>query len=287
MREIMEEDNFAPRDEGETPMDASQERPENMSEVQPQEQKDEKKDEKKPEKKLNLTPASVVMKDLSEKPFKLLSVVLALIILVLGVYIVVDKTSDLSRRQTAGSSQSSQKDNGEGGEENEGENIASKREGYIRQWEFGNFYVTSAGEVYFDFFIPGNSNIQFVLNEKNMPAERDIFTIKKDQIANFWSIDTDDMVIDGYKLKLNSKIVSVTDMGWGQSVTSYDFGLISEDGELSVLSINISGEVTLKENVGDYANVAYTAVSQGADGAMTTIFFRDGTYKNILEREKL
>lgn len=283
----MEEDNFAPRDEGETPMDASQERPENMSEVQPQEQKDEKKDEKKPEKKLNLTPASVVMKDLSEKPFKLLSVVLALIILVLGVYIVVDKTSSSSRRQTAGSSQSSQKDKGEGGEENEGENIASKREGYIRQWEFGNFYVTSAGEVYFDFFIPGNSNIQFVLNEKNMPAERDIFTIKKDQIANFWSIDTDDMVIDGYKLKLNSKIVSVTDMGWGQSVTSYDFGLISEDGELSVLSINISGEVTLKENVGDYANVAYTAVSQGADGAMTTIFFRDGSYKNILEREKL
>lgn len=283
----MEEDNFAPRDEGETPMDASQERPENMSEVQPQEQKDEKKDEKKPEKKLNLTPASVVMKDLSEKPFKLLSVVLALIILVLGAYIVVDKTSSPSRRQTAGSSQSSQKDKGEGGEENEGENIASKREGYIRQWEFGNFYVTSAGEVYFDFFIPGNSNIQFVLNEKNMPAERDIFTIKKDQIANFWSIDTDDMVIDGYKLKLNSKIVSVTDMGWGQSVTSYDFGLISEDGELSVLSINISGEVTLKENVGDYANVAYTAVSQGADGAMTTIFFRDGTYKNILEREKL
>ena len=283
----MEEDNFAPRDEGETPMDASQERPENMSEVQSQEQKDEKKDEKKPEKKLNLTPASVVMKDLSEKPFKLLSVVLALIILVLGVYIVVDKTSSPSRRQTAGSSQSSQKDKGEGGEENEGENIASKREGYIRQWEFGNFYVTSAGEVYFDFFIPGNSNIQFVLNEKNMPAERDIFTIKKDQIANFWSIDTDDMVIDGYKLKLNSKIVSVTDMGWGQSVTSYDFGLISEDGELSVLSINISGEVTLKENVGDYANVAYTAISQGADGAMTTIFFRDGTYKNILEREKL
>lgn len=283
----MEEDNFAPRDEGETPMDASQERPENMSEVQPQEQKDEKKDEKKPEKKLNLTPASVVMKDLSEKPFKLLSVVLALIILVLGVYIVVDKTSSSSRRQTAGSSQSSQKDKGEGGEENEGENIASKREGYIRQWEFGNFYVTSAGEVYFDFFIPGNSNIQFVLNEKNMPAERDIFTIKKDQIANFWSIDTDDMVIDGYKLKLNSKIVSVTDMGWGQSVTSYDFGLISEDGELSVLSINISGEVTLKENVGDYANVAYTAVSQGADGAMTTIFFRDGSYKNVLEREKL
>lgn len=283
----MEEDNFAPRDEGETPMDAPQERPENMSEVQSQEQKDEKKDEKKPEKKLNLTPASVVMKDLSEKPFKLLSVVLALIILVLGVYIVVDKTSDPSRRQTAGSSQSSQKDKGEGGEENEGENIASKREGYIRQWEFGNFYVTSAGEVYFDFFIPGNSNIQFVLNEKNMPAERDIFTIKKDQIANFWSIDTDDMVIDGYKLKLNSKIVSVTDMGWGQSVTSYDFGLISEDGELSVLSINISGEVTLKENVGDYANVAYTAVSQGADGAMTTIFFRDGSYKNILEREKL
>ena len=283
----MEEDNFAPRDEGETPMDASQERPENMSEVQPQEQKDEKKDEKKPEKKLNLTPASVVMKDLSEKPFKLLSVVLALIILVLGVYIVVDKTSSSSRRQTAGSSQSSQKDKGEGGEENEGENIASKREGYIRQWEFGNFYVTSAGEVYFDFFIPGNSNIQFVLNEKNMPAERDIFTIKKDQIANFWSIDTDDMIIDGYKLKLNNKIVSVTDMGWGQSVTSYDFGLISEDGELSVLSINISGEVTLKENVGDYANVAYTAVSQGADGAMTTIFFRDGSYKNILEREKL
>ena len=283
----MEEDNFVPRDEGETPMDAPQERSENISEVQPQEQKDEKKDEKKPEKKLNLTPASVVMKDLSEKPFKLLSVVLALIILVLGVYIVVDKTSDSSRRQTAGSSQSSQKDKGEGGEENEGENIASKREGYIRQWEFGNFYVTSAGEVYFDFFIPGNSNIQFVLNEKNMPAERDIFTIKKDQIANFWSIDTDDMVIDGYKLKLNSKIVSVTDMGWGQSVTSYDFGLISEDGELSVLSINISGEVTLKENVGDYANVAYTAVSQGADGAMTTIFFRDGTYKNILEREKL
>ena len=283
----MEEDNFAPRDEGETPMDASQERPENMSEVQPQEQKDEKKDEKKPEKKLNLTPASVVMKDLSEKPFKLLSVVLALIILVLGVYIVVDKTSGSSRRQIAGSSQSSQKDKGEGGAENEGENIASKREGYIRQWEFGNFYVTSAGEVYFDFFIPGNSNIQFVLNEKNMPAERDIFTIKKDQIANFWSIDTDDMVIDGYKLKLNNKIVSVTDMGWGQSVTSYDFGLISEDGELSVLSINISGEVTLKENVGDYANVAYTAVSQGADGAMTTIFFRDGTYKNILEREKL
>ena len=283
----MEEDNFAPRDEGETPMDASQERPENMSEVQPQEQKDEKKDEKKPEKKLNLTPASVVMKDLSEKPFKLLSVVLALIILVLGVYIVVDKTSSSSRRQTAGSSQSSQKDKGEGGEENEGENIASKREGYIRQWEFGNFYVTSAGEVYFDFFIPGNSNIQFILNEKNMPAERDIFTIKKDQIANFWSIDTDDMVIDGYKLKLNNKIVSVTDMGWGQSVTSYDFGLISEDGELSVLSINISGEVTLKESVGDYANVAYTAVSQGADGAMTTIFFRDGSYKNILEREKL
>lgn len=283
----MEEDNFAPRDEGETPMDAPQERPENMSEVQPQEQNDEKKDEKKPEKKLNLTPASVVMKDLSEKPFKLLSVVLALIILVLGVYIVVDKTSSPSRRQTAGSSQSSQKDKGEGGEENESENIASKREGYIRQWEFGNFYVTSAGEVYFDFFIPGNSNIQFVLNEKNMPAERDIFTIKKDQIANFWSIDTDDMVIDGYKLKLNSKIVSVTDMGWGQSVTSYDFGLISEDGELSVLSINISGEVTLKENVGDYANVAYTAVSQGADGAMTTIFFRDGSYKNILEREKL
>ena len=283
----MEEDNFALRDEGETPMDASQERPENMSEVQPQEQKDEKKDEKKPEKKLNLTPASVVMKDLSEKPFKLLSVVLALIILVLGVYIVVDKTSGSSRRQTASSSQSSQKDKGEGGEENEGENIASKREGYIRQWEFGNFYVTLAGEVYFDFFIPGNSNIQFVLNEKNMPAERDIFTIKKDQIANFWSIDTDDMVIDGYKLKLNSKIVSVTDMGWGQSVTSYDFGLISEDGELSVLSINISGEVTLKENVGDYANVAYTAVSQGADGAMTTIFFRDGSYKNILEREKL
>ena len=283
----MEEDNFAPRDEGETPMDASQEGPENMSEVQPQEQKDEKKDEKKPEKKLNLTPASVVMKDLSEKPFKLLSVVLALIILVLGVYIVVDKTSSSSRRQTAGSSQSSQKDKGEGGEENEGENNAGKREGYIRQWEFGNFYVTSAGEVYFDFFIPGNSNIQFVLNEKNMPAERDIFTIKKDQIANFWSIDTDDMVIDGYKLKLNSKIVSVTDMGWGQSVTSYDFGLISEDGELSVLSINISGEVTLKENVGDYANVAYTAVSQGADGAMTTIFFRDGSYKNILEREKL
>ena len=283
----MEEDNFAPRDEGETPMDASQERPENMSEVQPQEQKDEKKDEKKPEKKLNLTPASVVMKDLSEKPFKLLSVVLALIILVLGVYIVVDKTSGSSRRQTASSSQSSQKDKGEGGEENEGENIASKREGYIRQWEFGNFYVTSAGEVYFDFFIPGNSNIQFVLNEKNMPAERDIFTIKKDQIANFWSMDTDDMIIDGYKLKLNNKIVSVTDMGWGQSVTSYDFGLISEDGELSVLSINISGEVTLKENVGDYANVAYTAVSQGADGAMTTIFFRDGTYKNILEREKL
>ena len=283
----MEEDNFAPRDEGETPMDASQERPENMSEVQPQEQKDEKKDEKKPEKKLNLTPASVVMKDLSEKPFKLLSVVLALIILVLGVYIVVDKTSSSSRRQTAGSSQSSQKDKGEGGEENEGENIASKREGYIRQWEFGNFYVTSAGEVYFDFFIPGNSNIQFVLNEKNMPAERDIFTIKKDQIANFWSMDTDDMIIDGYKLKLNNKIVSVTDMGWGQSVTSYDFGLISEDGELSVLSINISGEVTLKENVGDYANVAYTAVSQGADGAMTTIFFRDGSYKNILEREKL
>ena len=283
----MEEDNFAPRDEGETPMDASQEGPENMSEVQPQEQKDEKKDEKKPEKKLNLTPASVVMKDLSEKPFKLLCVVLALIILVLGVYIVVDKTSSSSRRQTAGSSQSSQKDKGEGGEENEGENIASKREGYIRQWEFGNFYVTSAGEVYFDFFIPGNSNIQFVLNEKNMPAERDIFTIKKDQIANFWSIDTDDMVIDGYKLKLNSKIVSVTDMGWGQSVTSYDFGLISEDGGLSVLSINISGEVTLKENVGDYANVAYTAISQGADGAMTTIFFRDGTYKNILEREKL
>ena len=275
----MEEDNFAPRDEGETPMDASQERPENMSEVQPQEQKDEKKDEKKPEKKLNLTPASVVMKDLSEKPFKLLCVVLALIILVLGVYIVVDKTSGSSRRQIAGSSQSSQKDKGEGGEENEGENIASKREGYIRQWEFGNFYVTSAGEVYFDFFIPGNSNIQFVLNEKNMPAERDIFTIKKDQIANFWSIDTDDMVIDGYKLKLNSKIVSVTDMGWGQSVTSYDFGLISEDGELSVLSINISGEVTLKENVGDYANVAYTAVSQGADGAMTTIFFRDGITK--------
>ena len=283
----MEEDNFAPRDEGETPMDASQERPENMSEVQPQEQKDEKKDEKKPEKKLNLTPASVVMKDLSEKPFKLLSVVLALIILVLGVYIVVDKTSGSSRRQIAGSSQSSQKDKGEGGAENEGENIASKREGYIRQWEFGNFYVTSAGEVYFDFFIPGNSNIQFVLNEKNMPAERDIFTIKKDQIANFWSIDTDDMVIDGYKLKLNNKIVSVTDMGWGQSVTSYDFGLISEDGELSVLSINISGEVTLKENVGDYVNVAYTAVSQGADGAMTTIFFRDGSYKNILEREKL
>ena len=283
----MEEDNFAPRDEGETPMDALQERPENMSEVQPQEQKDEKKDEKKPEKKLNLTPASVVMKDLSEKPFKLLSVVLALIILVLGVYIVVDKTSGSSRRQIAGSSQSSQKDKGEGGAENEGENIASKREGYIRQWEFGNFYVTSAGEVYFDFFIPGNSNIQFVLNEKNMPAERDIFTIKKDQIANFWSMDTDDMIIDGYKLKLNNKIVSVTDMGWGQSVTSYDFGLISEDGELSVLSINISGEVTLKENVGDYANVAYTAVSQGADGAMTTIFFRDGTYKNILEREKL
>lgn len=283
----MEEDNFAPRDEGETPMDASQERPENMSEVQPQEQKDEKKDEKKPEKKLNLTPASVVMKDLSEKPFKLLSVVLALIILVLGVYIVVDKTSGSSRRQIAGSSQSSQKDKGEGGAENEGENIASKREGYIRQWEFGNFYVTSAGEVYFDFFIPGNSNIQFVLNEKNMPAERDIFTIKKDQIANFWSMDTDDMIIDGYKLKLNNKIVSVTDMGWGQSVTSYDFGLISEDGELSVLSINISGEVTLKENVGDYANVAYTAVSQGADGAMTTIFFRDGSYKNILEREKL
>ena len=283
----MEEDNFAPRDEGETPMDALQERHENMSEVQPQEQKDEKKDEKKPEKKLNLTPASVVMKDLSEKPFKLLSVVLALIILVLGVYIVVDKTSSSSRRQTAGSSQSSQKDKGEGGEENEGENIASKREGYIRQWEFGNFYVTSAGEVYFDFFIPGNSNIQFVLNEKNMPAERDIFTIKKDQIANFWSMDTDDMIIDGYKLKLNNKIVSVTDMGWGQSVTSYDFGLISEDGELSVLSINISGEVTLKENVGDYANVAYTAVSQGADGAMTTIFFRDGSYKNILEREKL
>ena len=283
----MEEDNFAPRDEGETPMDAPQERPENMSEVQPQEQKDEKKDEKKPEKKLNLTPASVVMKDLSEKPFKLLSVVLALIILVLGAYIVVDKTSGSLRRQTAGSSQSSQKDKGEGGEENEGENIASKREGYIRQWEFGNFYVTSAGEVYFDFFIPGNSNIQFVLNEKNMPAERDIFTIKKDQIANFWSIDTDDMVIDGYKLKLNSKIVSVTDMGWGQSVTSYDFGLISEDGGLSVLSINISGEVTLKENVGDYANVAYTAISQGADGAMTTIFFRDGSYKNILEREKL
>lgn len=279
----MEEDNFAPRDEGETPMDAPQERPENMSEVQPQEQKD----EKKPEKKLNLTPASVVMKDLSEKPFKLLSVVLALIILVLGVYIVVDKTSSSSRRQTAGSSQSSQKDKGEGGKENESENIASKREGYIRQWEFGNFYVTSAGEVYFDFFIPGNSNIQFVLNEKNMPAERDIFTIKKDQIANFWSMDTDDMVIDGYKLKLNSKIVSVTDMGWGQSVTSYDFGLISEDGELSVLSINISGEVTLKENVGDYVNVAYTAVSQGADGAMTTIFFRDGSYKNILEREKL
>ena len=283
----MEEDNFAPRDEGETPMDASQERPENMSEVQPQEQKDEKKDEKKPEKKLNLTPASVVMKDLSEKPFKLLSVVLALIILVLGVYIVVDKTSGSSRRQIAGSSQSSQKDKGEGGEENEGETIASKREGYIRQWEFGNFYVTSAGEVYFDFFIPGNSNIQFVLNEKNMPAERDIFTIKKDQIANFWSMDTDDMIIDGYKLKLNNKIVSVTDMGWGQSVTSYDFGLISEDGELSVLSINISGEVTLKENVGDYANVAYTAISQGADGAMTTIFFRDGSYKNILEREKL
>ena len=283
----MEEDNFAPRDEGETPMDASQERPENMSEVQSQEQKDEKKDEKKPEKKLNLTPASVVMKDLSEKPFKLLSVVLALIILVLGVYIVVDKTSGSSRRQIAGSSQSSQKDKGEGDGENEGENIASKREGYIRQWEFGNFYVTSAGEVYFDFFIPGNSNIQFVLNEKNMPAERDIFTIKKDQIANFWSIDTDGMVIDGYKLKLNNKLVSVTDMGWGQSVTSYDFGLISEDGELSVLSINISGEVTLKENVGDYANVAYTAVSQGADGAMTTIFFRDGTYKNILEREKL
>lgn len=283
----MEEDNFTPRNEGETPMDAPQEGPENMSEVQPQEQKDEKKDEKKPEKKLNLTPASVVMKDLSEKPFKLLSVVLALIILVLGVYIVVDKTSGSSRRQIAGSLQSSQKDKGEGGEENEGENIASKREGYIRQWEFGNFYVTSAGEVYFDFFIPGNSNIQFVLNEKNMPAERDIFTIKKDQIANFWSIDTDDMVIDGYKLKLNNKIVSVTDMGWGQSVTSYDFGLISEDGELSVLSINISGEVTLKENVGDYANVAYTAVSQGADGAMTTIFFRDGTYKNILEREKL
>ena len=283
----MEEDNFAPRDEGETPMDASQERPENMSEVQPQEQKDEKKDEKKPEKKLNLTPASVVMKDLSEKPFKLLCVVLALIILVLGVYIVVDKTSGSSRRQIAGSSQSSQKDKGEGGAENEGENIASKREGYIRQWEFGNFYVTSAGEVYFDFFIPGNSNIQFVLNEKNMPAERDIFTIKKDQIANFWSMDTDDMIIDGYKLKLNNKIVSVTDMGWGQSVTSYDFGLISEDGDLSVLSINISGEVTLKENVGDYANVAYTAVSQGADGAMTTIFFRDGSYKNILEREKL
>ena len=283
----MEEDNFAPRNEGETPMDAPQERPENMSEVQSREQKDEKKDEKKPEKKLNLTPASVVMKDLSEKPFKLLSVVLALIILVLGVYIVVDKTSSSSRRQTAGSSQSSQKDKGEGGEENEGENIASKREGYIRQWEFGNFYVTSAGEVYFDFFIPGNSNIQFVLNEKNMPAERDIFTIKKDQIANFWSMDTDDMVIDGYRLKLNNKIVSVTDMGWGQSVTSYDFGLISEDGELSVLSINISGEVTLKENVGDYANVAYTAVSQGADGAMTTIFFRDGSYKNILEREKL
>lgn len=283
----MEEDNFALRDEGETPMDAPQERPENMPEVQPQEQKDEKKDEKKPEKKLNLTPASVVMKDLSEKPFKLLSVVLALIILVLGVYIVVDKTSGLSRRQTVGSSQSSQKDKGEGGEENEGENIAGKREGYIRQWEFGNFYVTSAGEVYFDFFIPGNSNIQFVLNEKNMPAERDIFTIKKDQIANFWSMDTDDMIIDGYKLKLNNKIVSVTDMGWGQSVTSYDFGLISEDGELSVLSINISGEVTLKENVGDYANVAYTAVSQGADGAMTTIFFRDGSYKNILEREKL
>ena len=283
----MEEDNFVPRDEGETSMDAPQERSENMSEVQPQEQKDEKKDEKKPEKKLNLTPASVVMKDLSEKPFKLLSVVLALIILVLGVYIVVDKTSGPSRRQTVGLSQSSQKDKGEGGEENEGENIANKREGYIRQWEFGNFYVTSAGEVYFDFFIPGNSNIQFVLNEKNMPAERDIFTIKKDQIANFWSIDTDDMVIDGYKLKLNSKIVSVTDMGWGQSVTSYDFGLISENGELSVLSINISGEVTLKENVGDYANVAYTAVSQGADGAMTTIFFRDGSYKNILEREKL
>ena len=283
----MEEDNFAPRDEGETPMDASQERPENMSEVQPQEQKDEKKDEKKPEKKLSLTRASVVMKDLSEKPFKLLSVVLALIILVLGVYIVVEKTSGSSRRQIAGSEHSSQKDKGEGGAEDEGENIARKRKGYIRQWEFGNFYVTSAGEVYFDFFIPGNSNIQFVLNEKNMPAERDIFTIKKDQIANFWSMDTDDMIIDGYKLKLNNKIVSVTDMGWGQSVTSYDFGLISEDGDLSVLSINISGEVTLKENVGDYANVAYTAVSQGADGAMTTIFFRDGTYKNILEREKL
>lgn len=255
---------------------------------------DEHKDGDEKKEKINLTPASVVVKEKNNeaRTWKLVTILLAVVILGLGGFIVWDKTANSSNiRSTTGSSKNktSGKDSEKEGDKKEDDKVAVKRDGYMRQWQFGNFYVTSKGEVYFDFFVPSNSPIQFKLNEKGMPAERGNYTFTKDDIANFWTVNEDDnsMTVNAYKIKIDSKIVGVTDMGWGQNAITYDYGLISEDGNLSILSVHISGDITLDENVGGYENVAYTAITEGSDESVTTIFFRDGTYKIVKSREEL
>ncbi len=224
------------------------------------------------ENKANLTPASmVVQKPQNNTLIKVLAIVFAVTSLGLGGFIAYDKILAEKPKCTTNNSTPAVEP-------------MAENKGYVYNWGYGNFYIAADGAVYFDFDIPANSYLQFELDETDMPAEKGNYVLTEDMVAEFYPVGDEQFKIDGYKLELSKPVVNVSEMGWGQALTTFNFALVADDGTMGMLVIDpLTGKVTLEENIAGLENVSHTAVTNSGDGVITTLFFRDGTYKNLAE----
>lgn len=125
----------------------------------------------------------------------------------------------------------------------EDKNAELVRTGLVRVFNYGDFYLVKSGEVYFR---PNKNEItqgmlkfkmSYDADAEKALGEKGTWTIKTDDLREgfaFW--EQESFSFEGYKLDLTN-IVSLGEMGFGQSFDGYYVWFVDANGDLSTLSI--------------------------------------------------
>ncbi|MBR3164249.1 hypothetical protein IKF15_03020 [Candidatus Saccharibacteria bacterium] len=233
---------------------------------------------------------------------KVACAVLAFCLAGLGGYVAYDKlvAKDVKTSSTGTTSVEAEEEVNEvdGGETAK---VASgTRNGFAKDTDLGEFYVTKDGEVYFKAvegsFSAGehikNLNMNFGATE--LIGEKGKYEIRVENIGDYFAWDAKTVEAD-YKLDVED-IVAIYDAGYGQNRVYWNYQLVDSQGRVHWLivapgnygSANVA-RAKLFKNFGDYTDVKAVIETNGGDGFDAMLVFGDGTNKALSsdELEKL
>ncbi len=212
--------------------------------------------------------------------YKIATIVLAVVVIAMSGYIVVDKVNNSKKESNNAELETESLVIENKNDNNDEARYAGMVLDSFVDADFGKIIISKEGDAYVIIGTQATTPLRTAYTYKNFPGTQGNFKFQYSDFDGYNGTPGESGQIDvnGHKLGLRN-IVSVARIDYGKQRSADVFAFIDADGNMSVLRLGWHGDAKLNKNV--MKNVAYTQVVSSGDGVITLVHYKNGSYSEL------